>query len=330
MTTSRPWTREELQEIGDAVEAVILGGPRKYTVDDVTALVGADRERVVSLWRAMGFAAPADDDRAYTDYDVEAVRRVDEWSAVAGVAPEAAGAITRVIAQSFAQMASWEGELAVDTFIEDTRTSDSTAALMTFSERLLPMLERTHNYLWRRQVAAYISRRIAVAQEQRLRTSEVAVGFADISGYTALTREASEPDLRRLLEAFESAVTDVVGGDNGRIVKMIGDAVMFTADESAMAADIALDLLATWPESEPPLKVGVAYGAVVDRLGDVFGSTVNIASRLTSVSAPGEVLIDQNMALALGDDGRYQLESRPAATVRGYEHLPCWRLTRTQ
>ena len=208
MTTSRPWTRQELQEIGDTVEAVILGGPRKYTADEVVAPVGADHQHVVSLWRAMGFAAPADDDRAYTDYDVEALRRVDEWGAVAGVGPEAAGAITRVIAQSFAQMASWEGELAVDTFVEGAKTSDSTAALMTFSERLLPMLERSHNYLWRRQMAAYIARRIAVAQEERLRTSEVAVGFADIAGYTALTRDASERDLRRLLEAFESVVTD--------------------------------------------------------------------------------------------------------------------------
>ena len=121
----------------------------------------------------------------------------------------------------------------------------------------------------------------------------------------------------------------LVGGDNGPVVKMIGDAVMFTADESAMAAAIALDLLAAWPNSEPPLCVGVAYGAVVDRLGDVFGSTVNIASRLTSISLPGEVLVDQNMARVLRGDGRYQLENRPAATVRGYEHLPCWRLTRT-
>lgn len=329
MTAPRSPSRGEIQEIGDTVEAVILGGPRKYTSDEVVALVGIDRERALRIWRSMGFPDTADDDRAFTGYDVEALQRLDEWRAVAGVDDESIVSITRVMAQFYAQMATWEGQLAVDTFLKDLDASGSVAALTTFTERLLPMLERTHIYLWRRQVAGYLARRIAVGQEQLLSTSEAAVGFADISGYTALTRDASEVELRRLLDDFEAAVTDAVGMNTGRVVKTIGDAVLFTAEHPAVAANIALHLLAQWPPTAPPLRVGLASGAIVDRLGDVFGSTVNIASRLTSISALGEVLIDQNMADALADDERFQLDQNPPAAVRGYKHLPSWRLTKT-
>ncbi|WP_083898463.1 adenylate/guanylate cyclase domain-containing protein [Nocardia vinacea] len=332
MTTNRPPLpgdiRDNLQKIGDTVDAMILGGPRKYTADEVLSRSGIDRERAEPIWRAMGFAAPPDEERAFTDDDVEALRRAGKWRDIAGVDDAAIVAITRAITQSVSPLATWEAQLAVDNFLDEVTTSTSASALLTFSEQILPLLEQTHAYMWRRQVAAYIARRIAVAQEDSSRPIGTAVGFADISGYTALTRGAGEYEIRRLLDAFESATTNAVGENSGRIVKMIGDAALFTADRPTVAADIALDLLAAWPDSEPPLRIGVASGPVVDRLGDIFGATVNIASRLTSVGAPGEALVDENMAQALGEYDGYRLEQRPPVTVRGYDRLDSWRLHR--
>jgi adenylate cyclase len=108
--------------------------------------------------------------------------------------------------------------------------------------------------------------------------------------------------------------------------------VLFQAEDAASAAEIALELLeaAEADERLPDLRAGLAYGPVVSRLGDVYGSTVNIASRLTSISRPGWVLVDRDLHDALQDDPRFTLKSRRPESVRGFHHLHPWRLRRAE
>jgi adenylate cyclase len=63
-------------------------------------------------------------------------------------------------------------------------------------------------------------------------------------------------------------------------------------------------------------------------MGDVYGSTVNIASRLASLCRPGWILVDRVMAEALREDDEYSLKSRRPESVRGFHHLHQWRLRR--
>ncbi len=319
---------DEWQKMVDSAEILILGGPRKYTLDEVSMLARIDRGRAERIRRAMGFATVPDDVAAFTDADVEALRWVvGEWHDIAGGDEEAIVAMVRAATQSFSALATWEGELAVDYSLADMSTSGSAAAsLLTFSEQVLPLMERTHGYIWRRQIAAYVDRRLALALQQDSNSSGAAVGFADIAGYTALTSRATESEIRRLLDAFESLTTDAVGRNGGRVVKMIGDATLFTTERPTAAAEIALDLRAAWPASEPPLRIGVAAGPVVARFGDIFGSTVNVASRLTSISPPGVVLVDRNMAEALVDLANFRLRQQDPVAVRGFDNLESWTL----
>jgi adenylate cyclase len=106
--------------------------------------------------------------------------------------------------------------------------------------------------------------------------------------------------------------------------------VLFQADSAADAAEIALQLLeAAEADPElPDLRAGLAYGPVVARLGDVFGSTVNIASRLTSIARPGAVLVDRQLHDELAGDPRFVLKPRRPESVRGFAHLHPWRLRR--
>jgi adenylate cyclase len=115
-------------------------------------------------------------------------------------------------------------------------------------------------------------------------------------------------------------------------VKTIGDEVLFELEDPAAAAEIALDLIdaAQADERLPDLRVGLSYGPVVSRLGDVFGATVNIASRLTSAARPGWVLVDREMQAALAGDPRFSLKPRRPESVRGYHHLYRWRLRRAE
>jgi adenylate cyclase len=156
------------------------------------------------------------------------------------------------------------------------------------------------------------------------------VGFADLVGYTTLTRHADEDELARVVGGFESVASDVIAEHGGRVVKTVGDEVMFTVDDAAVGAELALCLLESVEadESLPGLRIGLAHGTVLARLGDIYGEPVNLASRLTSIARPDSVLVDRDLAAALENDDRYRLRRVPPRPVRGYALLHAMRLRR--
>jgi adenylate cyclase len=201
--------------------------------------------------------------------------------------------------------------------------------LVRFAETILPVMEQLHSYIWRRHLAALAGRALAVPHEED-RSDEIVVGFADVVGYTRMSRELAETELARLIERFESIATEVIASNGGRIVKTVGDEVLFVADEPARAASIGLgllDALSTDPDL-PRLGIGMARGHVLSRFGDVYGPVVNIASRLTSAAKPETVLVDRELAAALEGDSRFRLRKRRPMAVRGYSNLSSWRLGR--
>ena len=102
-----------------------------------------------------------------------------------------------------------------------------------------PLISSLQDWVWRRQLAAYFSRAAANAGAGSGPTTELAVGFVDMAGFTTFTRRSSEAELRDVLTAFETLATDVVVGHDGQIVKTIGDEILFTADRPRDAALIA-------------------------------------------------------------------------------------------
>jgi adenylate cyclase len=283
------------------------------------------------LWRALGFPVVGDDDRAFTEHDVLTLRQV-QGLAEGGIADaDTLASMTRMLGQSFSRLASWQGQLLIGIVAERPELAESEERIVEMVGGLLPVMAQIQDYVWRRQLAAYFSRVASpIAEEGSTAVEPSAVGFADMAGFTALTRRMSESQLRAVLDAFETVATEVVGAHHGRVVKTIGDEVLFVAGTAPDAAEIALGLLeaAAADELLPPLRVGLASGEVLSRLGDVFGATVNIASRLTALARPGTVLVDREMAEALRDDERYVLRPRRPESVRGYQHLRQWRLTR--
>jgi adenylate cyclase len=157
------------------------------------------------------------------------------------------------------------------------------------------------------------------------------IGFADIVGYTRQTRSLTQGELARLVDVFEERALAIVTAHDGRIIKSIGDEILFAADRPEDTAHIALELVEEHLHDEdfPQLRVGVAWGPVLNRLGDVFGPTVNIAARLTSVSRPGRVLADKDLADALQDDADFKLRRMRRTSVKGYRRLEPWKLRRS-
>lgn len=327
-----PMPELDIPALFERVEQMLLGGPRRYTRAQVASEAGVSTAESNKLWRALGFATVGDEEVVFTDGDVEALRAATDLTGRLGADDELRTAITRLLGRTFAQLASFQGQLLIELVSSRPELLDSEDAVVDFVREIVPLIEDVQSFVWRRQMVAYFSRFASHAGGDAAAPglTPVAVGFADMAGFTTLTRRATEADLRRLLESFEAIATEIVGGHDGRIVKTIGDEILFVADSAAAAAEIAVRLqeAAAADDGIPPLRIGVAAGPVVSRLGDVYGSTVNIASRLTSICRPGWVLVDREMAEQLRADDRYNLKSRRPESVRGYHHLRQWRLRR--
>jgi adenylate cyclase len=145
------------------------------------------------------------------------------------------------------------------------------------------------------------------------------VGFADLVNFTALVRRLSERDLARLVSRFEALSADVITAHGGRLIKTVGDEVLFSTVGAAPAAAIALDLVEAMTQDEllPDVRCGMARGPIISRLGDVFGTTVNRASRLTAVAQAGTVLVDATMARELASLSGFELTGQRRRILRG-------------
>jgi adenylate cyclase len=296
----------------------------------VQRLSGVDAERSRRLWRALGFADVDDDERVFTDADVQALGLIDQFVGSGLIEPAVESGAARAAGQSLSRLAEWEVGLLTD-YVQShvvTRRDDiDDAMVLRFTETVLPVMEQLHSYIWRRHLAAITGRMLAASADE-LERGALVVGFADVVGYTSLSRGLTEAELIELIERFESMASDIVVTAGGRVVKTLGDEVLFVADEPVTAAEIALHLIdGTGADDDlPDLRIGLALGEVVSRFGDVYGPVVNIASRLTSAARPGTILVDRELAAALEAEPHLQLHRRRTRSVRGYHRLAAWRL----
>lgn len=311
---------------GGDIDEAILGGPARYTKHEVADVVGVDLSRAESLWQAMGFAHVEDDAVVFGDADVAALHALVELVSAQVITSELETAVARSLAQTMSRLAEWQvgifRSLLGEQFTSDTETTAE------FAAAILPVMERMQNYVWRRHLAATASRELDERGEDDERVQ--VIGFADLVGYTRLIRDFTELELTRLIDGFESLATAVVAEHRGRIVKTVGDEVLFVADTASDAAEIALALneQIAGAEKLPPLRIGLAQGTVLARFGDVYGSTVNIASRLTSVARPASVLVDRELAGSLRGLADYRLTSVGPTKVQGFRGLRAWALRR--
>nr|WP_246221380.1 adenylate/guanylate cyclase domain-containing protein [Phytoactinopolyspora mesophila] len=155
--------------------------------------------------------------------------------------------------------------------------------------------------------------------EAPLLAAPASVGFADLVSFTRLSRGLSVEALGKLVEEFEATTNDVIFGQGGRVVKTLGDEVVFVADDARIAANIGCQLVEQigLNPALPDIRVGIATGPVVARLGDVFGTPTNLAARLTTVAERNSVLVDMATAMALENEPSVALRALPPTMVRG-------------
>lgn len=305
------------------IEELLLGGPRRYTRAEVAELAAVPQERARDLWHSLGFAAVPDDQRVFTDGDLAALRTANELIHSGLTDPAQATSIARMLGQHMSRLAESQVELLRGILLANPELASDERQLTRFVERVVPDLEGLQNHAWRRHLAAYTGRALLAQDDDLANAGNQVVGFADMVGFTALTRRSTEDELVTVVDRFDALTAEVVAENHGRIVKMIGDEVLFVADDPGHGAEIALTLLerAERDEELPSLRAGLAYGRVLSRFGDIYGSVVNIAARLTSIARPGSVLVDRSLALAVEEIPRYTIRHRRPVSVRGYARL---------
>ncbi|MEO3787889.1 adenylate/guanylate cyclase domain-containing protein [Actinocorallia sp. B10E7] len=292
------------------LEELLLGGELRYTRVDAAELTGVSKEFSARLWRSFGFASPADDVPAFSDGDLEALRRIKALLDRGGTSEEIVLRQARALGQTMARLAEWQTGIMLSGDGEGGR----------LSEGYLAEMEPLVVHAWRRQLAASAARALAEASDGDLPgRGPVAVGFADMVSFTAMSRELSELELGRVVERFEETAADIVAAHGARLVKTLGDEVLYAAADARVGVEIGMAISeAVREETEvPDVRVGMAYGPVLPLMGDIFGTTVNMASRLTSIARPGTLVADPALAAELEGDPAYELVRIVRRPVRG-------------
>jgi adenylate cyclase len=140
--------------------------------------------------------------------------------------------------------------------------------------------------------------------------TDCAVLFADLDGYTALTEAHGDLDAAEVAIRFADTARQLLSGD-ARLIKSLGDAVLIVTTDPADAIEIGRQLIEVVDRIDryPSVGAGVHAGPVVERDGDVFGSTVNLAARAAAHAAPRQLLCTDAVAQRLDDTGRASLRA---------------------
>lgn len=288
------------------LEKALLQGPRTYSRLDLEEQHGIPERLARIYWRALGFSPVDADTVVFTEDDAYAISDLAALVEDGVLSERALISITRGLGYHMGRLAMWVTEALVDEAKAAGITNDADArqAMLDSIPDILGTLESQVMFTFRRQLAAYAARAgsevLHAGADERFPLLR-AVGFADLVQFTRLTRSLPGAELADVVGRFEALSRDVISVGGGRVVKTVGDEIMFLTDTPEDGAQIALSLAEaiTADPALPPVRVGLCWGSMFSRYGDVFGPTVNLAARLQSHAEPGEVLIDTATAEAV-------------------------------
>lgn len=323
-----------------AIEQLLAPQGAVHTLDEVCERTGLPPDQIELIWRTLGYAQPRPGEEAFTDGDIEILSEVGAMMDTGVVGPDIVLQLSRVIGSSIARVASAHADLIAAKAAERRRAEQGGTAggpgqvddalLVSSVTAVLPLIPKVLEATWRRHLHAAARRRISIVESGDELTG--VVGFADLVGFTALSQQLNEAELAGVVDQFENLCFDVVTAGGGRVVKMIGDEVMFTVDSPLAAAEMALALSEGTREADElsDVRVGMAYGILLERESDLFGPVVNLASRMTRIAFPGSIVVSRELYELLGDDEGYVLRAMRRRYLKNIGRVPLYVLRRAE
>jgi adenylate cyclase len=280
-----------------------IRGRRGVTLAEAAEQSGVGTDEIRRLARTAGFPDPAPDAPVFTEGFAELASQARVAAGVFG--EDGLLQIIRVMGAAMARLA----DAVVSAFLVEVEPSArhedpvglAVARANVEATALLPMVPAALDVLLRQHLIL-AQRPVSPESEDGTgyETQQLVVGFADLVGSALMAERVSFSELGAALGAFEEMAQDVATSSGGRIIKLIGDEVLFVAPDPVGGCRIALELAAACERHDllPEVRAGLARGTVMLRGGDVFGPVVNLAARVVKAARPGEVLVTADVAKA--------------------------------
>ena len=281
---------------GLAGDVLVWSGRPIYTLRTAADALGVAVSEVAQAWALLGLSVADPDQVALSQADVDGLAGWFQMKVLMG--DEGAFGFLRVLGSAMARLAEAESTVvrasAPDIQMGHTHDELATAQAFRVVGEFIPRISALVDVVHRHHIIG--ARRHFEGVLRDTSASVVCgVGFADLSGFTALTQTLTPAELSMLLNEFAATVTEVVHRDGGRVVKFIGDEVMWVSSTAELLAKAAVDLVNHPKAREAGLDVraGLCYGEALAMNGDYFGNTVNMAARLVGAARPGQILASQ-------------------------------------
>jgi adenylate cyclase len=306
------------------------------TYEELCTERGIELSTVQRLHDALGFAPPAPSDHVRED-DLVVVELFRQLVAV-GAEEQAALRLLRTYADALRRLTQAEVELYEAQIEEPQRQAGATEQDLldqggAAGAQLPPLLQQTlvavygrhRQHVWLDHSIGHLERILEVKGLHQRLDAPPCVCFVDLTGYTRLTEEQGDAVAAELAGRLAALVEGISRRHGGRPVRWLGDGGMFVFREPDAAVTAAMEMVAQAPDSGlPPTHIGIHAGPVVFQDGDIYGSTVNIAARLSARAAPGEILVSKAVADRVTQLGH--LEPVGAVELKGVDQpLEVWR-----
>jgi adenylate cyclase len=323
-------------ELPVLASTIALWGDReRLNLDEVAAAANVDPQLIARTWRAAGFPEPDPDPDLRTF-----LRRDVEILAIVGAGIDFLGEMVtiqmiRVLGAAAARVADASISAVVVNIVPQAAKQDASGLQLARANAesmvLLDGMTRAFDTLLRHHIERGFRPLEALDAAVGIDLVRRSVGFADLVDSTAWTQQLDLPALSRALSLFDSTASEIVVERGGRVVKLIGDEVMFVANDPARATDIALALVDAFAAHDvlPAVRTGVASGDVLARDGDYSGPVVNLAARAVRLARPSTLLVDAETLHALDGSTAFSSRTAGAFTLKGFENdVPLSRVTR--
>lgn len=328
VTLEQMRSANDIDELGALVGDLALRPGRRLSAEEISEVTGFALDEIEKLRRATGFAAPDDGESPYRESDLELFATFRAASAI--FTQQELTYLSLVIGNSMRRIA----EAAVEMFMRDVEAPIKDRGQAPSVELAKANLEA--NQLAKSAVGVFeplflMHLERATKDMRRARsltddhhTALLTVGFIDLTGFTTRSGAASPAELLDLVLQFETTAVDLVSDRGGRLVKLIGDEVMFTAIDSDVACSIAADLVVAAGRWAAGARAGIARGVVIPSGGDVYGDVVNAAARIVDAAVSGEVLVTADV---VGDAAQHEFEPAGRRALKGFaEPVRLWSL----
>jgi adenylate cyclase len=321
---------------------VMEPGPRsERTFDEFMATAGPRASLLPAVYASLGLPQPDPSTPIHTDEEERLRQFLEGWSPApsddaliraARLAAEGTRMATQgwieLIVEQVAQPARerlYRGEIG--RFPDEVRETFST---------LLRLLPQMMEWLFQRYLEQRSMESIVEGFEEFFATRGLgpplqpsappAVVFVDLSGYTRLTEERGDQVAVGFASTLQREAEAVAGANDGRLVKLLGDGAMLRFPDAERGLKAALALVRTLgAQAGLPAHAGVHAGPVIERDLDLFGRTVNLASRLADAAGPGEVLVSEAVRDAI-DTPAVRFERADGTVLKGItEPAPLFR-----